>query len=283
MTEDPRLVGDLPEGPAASNWSRLDDTGHAGEFVQYLDAADTTPEILEWKQHGLRLLQLRPGLRVLEAGCGPGFAARMMARMVAPGGSVLGLDKSATMIEQAVARGGDDSLLVEFRQGDIHALELPDESFDRSWADRTFQHLEDPTRAIAELTRVTRRGGRVVVSDPDWGTGVLSGADPGVSERISRAIERTVRNGRIARDMPGLFADSGLVDIEVLAIPYTSRDLAGLTPDQHPFFAAAIASREMSGLSDTELRAWIDKMTAGIPTGRMLIAGLGFAVGGVKP
>src|SRR5690606_38067139 len=52
-------------------------------------------------------LPLRPGLRVIEVGCGPGAAAREVARRVGPGGHVLAVDRSARAIDQLVASAGD--------------------------------------------------------------------------------------------------------------------------------------------------------------------------------
>jgi SAM-dependent methyltransferase len=89
--------------------------------------------------------------RVLDAGCGDGLFASLVA---AP--EVIGVDGSAAMVERARSRG------VDARPGDIHELPFEDESFDVAVCNWTLYHLADLDRGIAELARVLRPGGRFV-------------------------------------------------------------------------------------------------------------------------
>jgi len=89
--------------------------------------------------------------RVLDAGCGDGLFASLVA---AP--EVVGVDSSAAMVERARSRG------VDARLGDIHELPFEDESFEVVVCNWTLYHLADLHRAIAELARVVRPGGRFV-------------------------------------------------------------------------------------------------------------------------
>jgi SAM-dependent methyltransferase len=106
------------------------------------------------------------GQRLLDAGCGLGEVARELAGLVAPGGSVLAVDASATVLE--AARQRHDGSAVSYVRGDLAALDLPDDSVDGARAERVLQHLADPDRAVAELVRVTRPGGRICLIDTDW-------------------------------------------------------------------------------------------------------------------
>jgi SAM-dependent methyltransferase len=92
--------------------------------------------------------------RVLEVGCGPGEAAE---RIAASGAEVVAVDSSPRMVELARARG------VDARLGDAQKLDFPDESFDAALAAWMLYHVPDPARALAELARVLRPGGRLVV------------------------------------------------------------------------------------------------------------------------
>lgn len=110
-------------------------------------------------------LGLRPGEHLLDAGCGPGETAVLLARDV--GARVTGITLSAFEIkrarERAAAQGVGD--LVTFEYGDYTALSYPDESFDAVLALESLQNAPDLEQALRELYRVLRPGGRISFSD----------------------------------------------------------------------------------------------------------------------
>ncbi len=91
--------------------------------------------------------------RVLEVGCGPGEAAE---RIAASGADVEAVDSSERMVELARARG------VAARVGDVQELPFEDASFDAALGAWMLYHVPDVERAISELARVLRPGGRLV-------------------------------------------------------------------------------------------------------------------------
>lgn len=97
--------------------------------------------------------EVRPGT-VLEVGCGPGEASERIRREL--GSEVVAIDISPRMVELARARG------VDARLGDVQALDLPDASADCALAAWMLYHVPDVDRALAELARVLRPGGRLV-------------------------------------------------------------------------------------------------------------------------
>ena len=115
------------------------------------------------------LAELRPGLDVLDVGCGPGTITADLAALVAPG-TVTGVDASEGVLdkarEAAVADGVDN---VRFAVADVHALDFPDDSFDVVHAHQVLQHVGDPVGALREMRRVCRPGGVVAVRDSDYG------------------------------------------------------------------------------------------------------------------
>ena len=121
--------------------------------VRWTDMMASWPFVQAYKRRTRELLAAGHAGRLLDVGCGTGDDTRAL-----PVRSV-GLDASAAMIGEAARRGG------AFVRGDAHALPFADATFDGCRADRTLQHLADPERALAEMVRVTRPGGRVVVVD----------------------------------------------------------------------------------------------------------------------
>jgi len=122
---------------------------------------------------------LRPGLDLLDVGCGPGTLTAGLAARVAPG-RVLGLDASADPLAEARAAAEQARVEVTFDVGDVYALDLPDASFDVVHAHQVLQHLTDPVAALREMARVCRPGGVVAVRDVDYATFTWFPADPGL-------------------------------------------------------------------------------------------------------
>ncbi len=125
------------------------------------DYADTSPQA----RRLVALADLRPGERVLDAGCGPGTATVLAADRVGPAGRVLGVDLAEEMLVRArAAAAGRDN--VEIRAMDVTALDLPDGAVDAVVANSVVQ-FSGPA-SLPEWRRVTRAGGRVACSLP-WG------------------------------------------------------------------------------------------------------------------
>src|SRR2546430_6905197 len=114
------------------------------------------------------LPHLRPGLSLLDVGCGPGTITVDLAARVAPG-RVTAMEVSADALRLArehVEASGPGG--VDFVVADVHALDLPDGGFDVVHAHQVLQHLADPVRALTEMRRVCRPGGLVATRDSDY-------------------------------------------------------------------------------------------------------------------
>jgi ubiquinone/menaquinone biosynthesis C-methylase UbiE len=108
---------------------------------------------------------LKPGMRVLDVGCGPGSITIGLAGVVAPG-EVVGIDIQAATIERASAAAAEAKAQnVHFETGDCYKLPFPDASFDVCFANSVLQHLGDPVAALKEMRRVLRSGGFAGVRD----------------------------------------------------------------------------------------------------------------------
>ncbi|HEX4248479.1 MAG TPA: methyltransferase domain-containing protein [Pseudonocardia sp.] len=206
-----------PGGPLAdpTGFETVDE--HDPEyFVRFLDARTTIPDEARVKQLIMGELRLRDGLAVLDVGAGTGADTCEIARSVTPNGSVVGLDRSARMVEEARRRASELGLAAEFIEGDAAALPFPDATFDRARAERVLAFLEDPAPAVRELVRVTRPGGVVVVSEIDTGTIFLTGPDADVADAVLDAVAAGIPNPHVGRQLHRQFAEAGLVDVRCL-------------------------------------------------------------------
>ncbi|MEU5000392.1 class I SAM-dependent methyltransferase [Streptomyces sp. NPDC021622] len=109
-------------------------------------------------------LGLRPGARVLDAGCGTGRALPALRDVVGPSGVVLGIDLTPAMLEAAVRAGRDrDGQLL---LADVTRLPLHSGSLDAVFGAGLISHLPDPARNLRELSRVVRPGGLLALFHP---------------------------------------------------------------------------------------------------------------------
>lgn len=98
------------------------------------------------------------GAEVLDVGCSAGLYARTLA---AAGARVHALDASRAFLEEAARLAARDGVRLTLVQGDAHALPFPDGRFDLVVVGATLNEVADPPRAVAEIARVLRPGGRV--------------------------------------------------------------------------------------------------------------------------
>ncbi|MFB7466017.1 methyltransferase domain-containing protein [Streptomyces sp. NPDC056224] len=138
--------------------------------------------------------ELRPGMSVLDVGCGPGTITADLAELVAPGGRVTAVDASGDVVAQARAYAAERGVGgVEFATADVRALDFPDGSFDVVHAHQVLQHVGDPVRALREMRRVCRPGGIVAARDADYAAMTWYPATPGLDgwldlyRRVARA------------------------------------------------------------------------------------------------
>ena len=140
--------------------------------------------------------------RALDVGCGAGALALALAPIVA---EVVGVDRVAELIALARARAPANATFVE---GDATALPFADGSFDLAGTLRTLHHVQRPELVLAELVRVTRLGGRMLVVDQ------IAPADPLEAIAIDR-FERARDPGHTRllpeSDLRQLFEANGLV------------------------------------------------------------------------
>ena len=144
------------------HFNQVDEASKPDDFIRFLDKASGLNWVQGGKHKSLALLKLEPGQRILEAGCGTGDDALTFAEKVFPGGHVVAIDKSQEMVVEARKRTQGKSPSIDFRVGDVTALDFESNSFDRCHIERTLIHIPDPQKAIREMIRVLRSGDRSV-------------------------------------------------------------------------------------------------------------------------
>lgn len=234
--------------PDQATWSDLNQAPAPEVFAQYLDTIRTLDAIPAYKARSIELMRLVPGARALDVGCGTGDDAKRVAEQVGPDGQVLGMDFSAAMVEESRRRWAGAGLPLSFEVGDVQSLALPDNSFDAARADRVFQHLASPEQGLAELARVTRPGGRVVLSDPDWGTYILDAPPTPAVKRYQEFAQGQATNPWIGRQFYGLMRAAGLVELDLAAHVVYFLDYAVLEKlgNLDAGFVAAVAAGAMT-------------------------------------
>lgn len=164
------------------------------------------------------------GDEVLDVGCGTGGGVRALATRFPEAGRVVGIDKSETMVAEARARTAAASppagscAPVEFLVADAHQLPFPDASFDAAYSLRVFEIVGEPRGALAEMARVLRPGGRVVVNGPDVDAWTIDATDREVTRKVLHYACDFETNGWVGRQLAGLCAESGLDDIRVAPV-----------------------------------------------------------------
>jgi SAM-dependent methyltransferase len=148
------------------------------------------------------------GAQVLDVGCGTGATTRVLARW--PGvAKVVGIDPSPVFLARARELAAEHRH-VTFQEGDVRALAFADASFDAAVVHTCLTHVPEPERALAELRRVLRPGGRLAVFDGDYATttAAIGDFDP-IQSCIEAAMAALVHDRWLARRLPGLVAAAG--------------------------------------------------------------------------
>lgn len=142
----------------------------AGWLYSDDELAEVPREAVAWALgvgNPVRYALLRPGERVLDVGSGGGIDSILAARRVGATGTVIGLDILEQMCERARAHAGVAAVgdRTEFRQGEMEDIPLPDSSVDVVISNGVLNLSARKSRAIAEIFRVLRPGGRISIAD----------------------------------------------------------------------------------------------------------------------
>lgn len=207
----------IPEPLQRTPFAQLDELPQpmVALLIGALESMAANPEIQRVRRVAWDALGPVPGRRLLDAGCGVGEVARELAQA---GADVVALDHSAATVAAAAAR--DDGGSVRYVSGDVATLDFPDASFDAVRCERVLQHVDDPDRAIHELSRVTRPGGRVCLVDTDWESIAVDGlpADLGAAVRAHFTNRQRRHHLDMGRTLRRRLVQAGLRDVTAIPV-----------------------------------------------------------------
>jgi arsenite methyltransferase len=200
-------------------------------------------------------LEARPGERILDAGCGPGFFVAELLDRIGPEGFVTGVDVSPQMLAAAADRCAE-SENVALRQGEVTALPVADASVDAALCVQVLEYVADATAGLAELRRAVRPGGRVVVWDVDWATVSWYSAHPARMRRVLAAWDGHLVHPALPQTLAARMREAGLDEVRAEGHVFRA---GGLDPETYGGATFAYIERYVATTGEVgpdELAAW---------------------------
>jgi len=284
----PQLQFDIYERAVAASPSRwrsyrdVDAAADPASLADQLDDLASVPFVAAEKRRSLQLLELASGAAVLDVGCGTGPELLALAEIVGPEGRVVGLERSAALLAAASRRGPAAGGRVQLIHGDASALPFAAGEFDASRADRTLQHVDRPDLALREMVRVTRPGGRVVVTESRWGL-VAPELDQALTDRVLGTMASEAEPAEwLGYRLPAMLEQVGLADVASVSADYTATE-----PDDFFRFtrlrASAADAVRAGALGEEEARAWLSSLDGLLARGDAFAMVLILHVAAVRP
>ena len=188
--------------------------------------------------------RLRPGIAVLDVGCGPGTITAGIAERVAPG-AVVGIDNAPEILDTARATARDRGVdNVRFEVGDVYAIDAEPDTFDVVHAHQVLQHLVDPIAALAEMRRVCRPDGIVAARDSDYAAMTWYPLVPGLARWLALYHDVTRSNDAEAdagRRLNSWARAAGFSDVQCSASAWCFA-----TPEEREWWGGTWAERVVS-------------------------------------
>jgi ubiquinone/menaquinone biosynthesis C-methylase UbiE len=221
-----------------------------------LERMYSTPEVALQRAKVLHDMALRSGEVVLDVGPGPGLLAAEMAAIVGPSGVVSGIDQSEPMVAMSRKRCKDQAW-VDMQVGEATELPYQDGIFDAAVATQVYEYVQDVDRALAELWRVLRHGGRALILDTDWDSLIWASRDRERMKRVLEAWDEHLCHPNLPQVLTGKLRQAGFQIVRRDIIPMFNPELHA-----HSYSAGIMQGIEAfvpgrNGLSAEDASAWV--------------------------
>lgn len=248
--------------------------GQIDLLVGILDLQAVLPGVQRMRSWAREVVAAGPGERALDIGSGTGSEVVAFAARVEPDGEAVGVDPNPAMLAVARNRAEAAGVAAQFVEGTAYHLPFPDASFDAVRCERVYQHLDDPAAATAEIARVLRPGGRVVLIDSDWSTAITHPGDAEVIRTMNEAALHHLPNPNSGRRLRGLLAGAGF-DIDDIGSEAVIWDPVASQPLFEQMRRQAVAD---GVITEEQHDALVAAMEAGIAAGDHHLSVTMFAV-----
>lgn len=231
------------------------------ETSRVLEMAYQGADVTRRRRGSFDALAPLPGETVADLGCGNGLLTLELARAVGDGGRVIGIDPSSDMRDLAKRRCKDQSN-VEIVEGVLGHLPMPTQTIDKALSLQVFEYLDDIPAALAEVARVLKPDGRLVIADTHWDTLTWSSDHPSRMARMLKAWESHLAEPRVPAMLPHVLRESGYAVERVE--PLTFCDTV-LKPDglaQMLIILASAFALRNGLLGETEVQDWRSEQDA---------------------
>ncbi len=278
------MDSDSTKKRAHDRWSDMSDAKVAAEAARRLARWAGAPSEIEARRRALDLLDPRPGEIVVDVGAGSGAISLELAARVAPGGRVFAVDPSEPLLAhaRAAARAAGVGAMVDCRVADGRQLPFGPAAFDAAFAHWVLLHVDEPGAVIAEMKRVTRRGGRVMCVEMDWETIAVHPAPVAHTRRILHHAQSRQVDAWTGRRLSPLFREAGFRDIVVEPIVSIDEGTGDRSWLDYLIERADIAVADKI-VAEQEGRSWTERLEQAFAAGRFFFAVTQFAVMGKVP
>lgn len=186
------------------------------ETTRILDNAYRGADITRRRLANFTALDPRPADTIVDIGCGPGWLTAELARAVGDGGKIIAVDPSPDM-RAAAARHCADYTNIEIVAGAANALPVSNATADRAVAIQVFEYIDDIPGALAEVYRVLRPAGRLVIGDIHFDTLAWHSDDPARMARMMTAWDHHLVERCVPAVLPAMLHDARFVVRDVTA------------------------------------------------------------------
>ncbi|MGI9648854.1 MAG: methyltransferase domain-containing protein [Acidimicrobiia bacterium] len=258
-----------------------DQLGFDEETAARLEKLYSAGDVVRRRRLVLEALDAAPGESILDVGCGPGFYVADLAGAVGDGGRVTGVDSSPAMLAGAAGRTTAQTN-VTLLEGSATDLPLDDGAVDAVISVQVFEYVEDVDRALDEVHRVLRPGGRMVLWDIDWSTLSWYSDDPERMDRVMRSWDEHLADPVLPRTLAASMAGAGFENVAARGHAFVNRDVG---PDSYsggivPLVEDYVAGR---GITADEAHEWRAELRELSEAGRYFFSVVQFCFAATRP